>query len=151
MGWKKGFEEGLLLGKDNISLRVEDSLLSEVSSPTCPLIVSLFRFPMKVKLRLHKIQRDFLWGGGSPERKFHLINWDSVSHSKEKGGLGIFNLSTFNSALLGKWCWRFTMEDSSTWRSVINLKYGSEFGGWFRPIPKSCHGLVFGRKLAKKV
>ena len=41
MGWKKGFEEGWLFGKNNISLRVEDSLLSEVSSPTCPFTYCL--------------------------------------------------------------------------------------------------------------
>ena len=67
-------------------------------------LLSLFWLPKKVKLRLDKIQRDFLWGGGFPERKFHLINWDYDCQSKEKGGLGIHNLSTFNRALLGKWC-----------------------------------------------
>ena len=30
-----------------------------------------------------------------------MINWDSVCQSKEKGGLGIRNLSNFNRALSG--------------------------------------------------
>ena len=55
-----------------------------------------------VKLRKEKIQRDFLWGGDNLERKLHLVNWDNVCLIKEKGGLGIQNLSKFNRALLGK-------------------------------------------------
>ena len=54
------------------------SLIRSVLSNMPTYFLSLFRLPKKVKLRLDKIQRDFLWGGGSLERKFHLINWDSV-------------------------------------------------------------------------
>ena len=59
---------------------------------------SLFRLPRKVKIRLEKIQRDFLWGGGNLERKIHLVKWDIVFSSKVKGGIGIRNLSKFNKA-----------------------------------------------------
>ena len=45
--------------------------------PTYPM--PLFRLPKGVKLRLEKIQRDFLWGEGNMERKLHLVNWDSLS------------------------------------------------------------------------
>ncbi|RVW58897.1 putative mitochondrial protein [Vitis vinifera] len=38
-----------------------------------------------VSLRLEKIQRDFLWGGGALERKSHLVNWDTVCMDKRKG------------------------------------------------------------------
>ena len=34
--------------------------------------------------------------------------------SKENGGLGIRNLSSLNMSLLGKWVWRFLVEDNST-------------------------------------
>ena len=48
--------------------------------------MSLFRIPKRVKSRLEKIQRDFLWGGGNQDRKIHLVNWNTVC---TKGGLGI--------------------------------------------------------------
>ena len=48
--------------------------------------MSLFRIPKRVKSRLEKIQRDFLWGGGNQDRKIHLVNWNPVC---TKGGLGI--------------------------------------------------------------
>ncbi|RVW16672.1 LINE-1 reverse transcriptase-like [Vitis vinifera] len=50
--------------------------------------LSLFRRPKLVVKRLEKLQRDFLWGGGSLERKIHLINWAVVCTHKESGGLG---------------------------------------------------------------
>ena len=37
-------------------------------------LLSLFRLPKGVKSKLEKIQRDFLWGGGSETRKIHLVN-----------------------------------------------------------------------------
>ena len=78
--------------------------------------MSQFRLPRKVKIRLEKIQRDFLWGGGNLERKTHLVKWDIVCSSKVKGGLGIHSLLNFNEALLGKWNWRFAMEENSVRR-----------------------------------
>ena len=66
-------------------------------------LMSLFCLPRRVKLRLEKIQHKFLWGGGNLERKLHLVNWETVCLCKEKGGLGIRNLSKFNRALLRKW------------------------------------------------
>ena len=40
--------------------------------------LSLFRMPKIVARRLEKLQRDFLWGGRSLERKAHLIKWEVV-------------------------------------------------------------------------
>ena len=75
--------------------------------------LSLFRMPKLVAKRLEKLQRDFLWGGGSLERKIHLINWEVVCNQKEKGGLGIRKIDLLNKALLGKWIWRFAFERKS--------------------------------------
>ena len=36
--------------------------------------MSLFHMPRCVSLRLERIQRDFLWGGGALERKPHLVD-----------------------------------------------------------------------------
>ena len=42
------------------------------------------------------------------------------------------------------------MEDNSTWRNVINLKYGSEEGGWFLIIPKGSYGLGLWKEISKE-
>ena len=61
--------------------------------------------------------------GGNLDRKIHVNNWGIVCLSKVKGGLGICNLSMLNKALMGKWVLGFAMEENSTWRKAIRLKY----------------------------
>ena len=113
--------------------------------------MSLFRLPKGVKARLEKIKRDFLWEGGTLERKFHLVNWNTVCSSKEKGGLGVRDLSLVNKALLGKWVWRFTEEDNSIWKDVINIKYLVEEGGWFPKTTRGNSGLSPWKDISKEI
>ena len=77
------------------------------------------------------------------ERRIHSVSWVAVCLSKEKGGLGIRSLDTLNKALLGKWAWRFIVEDNPMWKKVIILKYQSEEGGWFRKEPMGSFGVGF--------
>ena len=113
-------------------------------------IMSLFWLPKSVKFRLEKIQRDFLWGGGKLEKKIHLVKWDTVCLSKKMGGLGIRNLPSLNRALLGKWNWRFAMEENSSCRFHISLKYGVEEGGWFSKILRGSYGVGLWKEIIKE-
>ncbi|RVW94174.1 putative ribonuclease H protein [Vitis vinifera] len=92
--------------------------------------LSLIRIPKAVTKRIEKIQRDFLWGGGSLERKAHLIKWKVVCSPKEERGLGIRKIDLLNKALLGKWVWRYAYEKENLWKMVIGVKYGQEGCGW---------------------
>ena len=92
--------------------------------------MSLFIIPHQVSLRLEKIQRGFLWGGGVSQSRPHLVNWSIVCMEKKDGGLDIRNLSSLNKTLFGKWCWRFASKQDSLWKQVIVGKYGEEEGGW---------------------
>ena len=64
--------------------------------------LSFFRLPGKVAEKLIRIQRNFLWGGGSEQRKIPWVNWKIVCLPKERGDLGIKDIWAFNKALLGK-------------------------------------------------
>ena len=64
--------------------------------------MSLFVIPRKVRIRLERIQRDFLWGALGERSKIHLVKWSNVCKAKNFGGLGIRRLHSLNQALLGK-------------------------------------------------
>ncbi|KAH1119081.1 hypothetical protein GYH30_047754 [Glycine max] len=89
-------------------------------------LLSFFKIPKKVVHKVVSIQRNFLWGGGSEAAKIAWVNWDTVCLSKNKGGLGIKDLSKFNEALLGKWGWELANNQNQLWARVLLSKYG----GW---------------------
>ena len=113
-------------------------------------IMSLYRLPTGVKLRLEKIQRDFLWGGGNLDKKIHLVNWGTVGKSKESGGLGIRRLEILNKSLLVKWNWRLAIEDNPSWKKLIKIKYGLEAGEWFLEEPKGSFGVGLWKDIRKE-
>ncbi|KAJ9691054.1 hypothetical protein PVL29_013294 [Vitis rotundifolia] len=112
--------------------------------------MSLFHLPRKVRLRLEKIQRDFLWGGGNLIQKPHLLRWNVVCLEKSKGGLGVRNLALMNSALLCKWNWRYANEREALWRRAISLKYGEEEGGWRTRDVNGRNGVGLWKAIRKK-
>ena len=71
-----------------------------------------------------------MWNGIGGEPKIHLVNLAKVCRPLQVGGLGIRRLGNFNSALLGKWLWRYGMETDALWRRVVEEKYGNIWGGW---------------------
>ncbi|RVW42180.1 putative ribonuclease H protein [Vitis vinifera] len=112
--------------------------------------MSLFRMPKSVVKRLEKLQRDFLWGGGSLERKVHLINWEVVCTRREKGGLSIRKIDSLNKALLGKWVWRFAVEKNNLWRLMIEVKYGQEEFGWRTKEARGTYGVGVWKEIMKE-
>jgi hypothetical protein len=102
--------------------------------------LSLFTFPISVAQQLKRLQRNFLWGDSGEVSKHHLVSWDVVCSPVKDGGLGIRRLVDFNKALLGKWLWRFGMEDHRIWRCVLVAKYGLRIGGWCTDPVRGTHG-----------
>ena len=84
---------------------------------------SFFRVPQTVINKLIKIQRRFLWGGGHDSKKIAWISWEIVCLPKDKGGLGIKDINTFNLALLGKWMWNRMQHQGALWVAVLEAKY----------------------------
>ena len=89
-------------------------------------LFSFFRVPKSVVDKFLRLQRRFLWGGGPDHKKIAWIKWESVCLPKEKGGLGIKDIDTFNLALVGKWKWQLMQEKGELWTRVLESKYG----GW---------------------
>ena len=71
-------------------------------------------------------------------------------HSFALWGLGIRKLTTFSQFLLGKWLWRFGLEENKFWRQVVTAKYGEEWRGWFSKLVQGTHGCGFWRSIRMK-
>ena len=67
--------------------------------------------------------RSFLWGGNVEERKIHNASWDTVTKSKDCGGLGLRSMRQVNTAFLMTLGWRLLTEQESLWSRVLRFKY----------------------------
>ena len=88
-----------------------------------------------------------LWGGGPDQNKIAWIRWETVTSSKENGGLDIKDITNFNIALLGKWRWDLMQNKRELWTRVVQSKYG----GWQGMLAADRAGLesVWWRDLKK--
>jgi len=67
-------------------------------------------------------------GGSADHRKISWINWQTNCWSTEVAGLGVRRIRDFNTALLGKWCWRFLVNRDTLWFRVLVGRCGVEGG-----------------------
>ena len=58
------------------------------------------------------------------QRKIAWLKWETICLSKEKGGLGIKDIRSFNKALLGKWRWDMLKQNKELRARILNSKYG---------------------------
>ena len=129
-GWKK-----LYLSKEGRLTFLKSTLSS------LPMyFMSLFKIPVSVAKQIEQFQRNFLWGGEGDIIKVPLVSWNKVCTPIAQGGLGVRDLISFNKALLGKWLWRFRVEDLKFWRLVLSAKYGVKGRGWCTKPVRGSHG-----------
>ncbi|RVW31184.1 DExH-box ATP-dependent RNA helicase DExH6 [Vitis vinifera] len=97
-----------------ISKRGRLTLIQSTLSSMPIYFMPLFYLPRKVRLRLDKIQRDFLWGGGTLAQKPHLISGIGGMPMKERLFEGESSVTSMvkrkgmahsgKSEILDKWC-----------------------------------------------
>ena len=63
--------------------------------------------------------------------------------------LAIRDLRRFNRALLGKWLWRYGTEREALWRQVVDVKYGSMWGGWCTNVGRGSYGVSLWKTIIK--
>ena len=138
--WKRQY-----ISKGGVITLIRNTLVS------MPLfLMSLFRIPRAVSKRLEKIQREFLCGGATLERRLHTVRWETVCTNRDNGGLRVRRPSNLNRALLGKWIWRFAIESEAPWRAFINLKYEIEASAWFLKGVRGSYGVSMWKEIFKE-
>ncbi|KAI8570479.1 hypothetical protein RHMOL_Rhmol01G0037200 [Rhododendron molle] len=67
---------------------------------------------------------NFLWGDSPDKKKIHLVKWDEVCKSKDRGGLGIKKARNQNMAILTKLGWKISnQEEGGLWAAILRDKY----------------------------
>lgn len=59
--------------------------------------------------------RTFPWIGGCIANKTAPIAWEQICGPKTQGGLGLFNMLTWNVAALGKLLWALSFLEEKLW------------------------------------
>ena len=84
------------------------TLLNAVVSAIPLYWLSLYKMPSKIRYKIDRLRRKFLWYRGNIVRKKHsLIAWDRVCCNKNQSGLGVLDLQKMNLALIAKWLMHF--------------------------------------------
>ncbi|MCH89732.1 LINE-1 reverse transcriptase like, partial [Trifolium medium] len=108
-----------------VSLGGRVILINSVLTSIPVFYLSFMKIPLKVRMTIVRMQRDFLWGGSSCDKsKIVWVSWKDVCRPKIEGGLGVRDLKWFNLSLLAKWRWRLLLEGDSLWKNVLEAKYG---------------------------
>ena len=69
--------------------------------------------PNTITKQVSKLIRDFLWRGGkNNQKKYHLVNWETVKHPIVEGGLEVIDLGKSYIALGGKIIWKLYTNSS---------------------------------------
>ncbi|MCI05802.1 cysteine-rich receptor-like protein kinase, partial [Trifolium medium] len=86
----------------------------------------------RIRTRLMCWKSRFLsFGGRLVLLKFVLIYLPVYALSffrAPSGGLGVRQLRDFNTALLGKWCWKMLTDKIGLWYRLLGARYGEEAG-----------------------
>lgn len=80
----------------------------------------------------------FFIGGDLGEKKMAWVSWKTCMSSKQRGGLGIGSIYSLNAGLLFKWLWRFLIQSTDLWVTVIKEIHGYHGGIFDLPLYSSC-------------
>ena len=108
-------------------------LVQAVLSSILVYCLGLVPIPLSILHKLRSIMFAFVWGSTGNNRKYHLINWQSLSWPKENEGWGFKNIYYFSTALRLKNLWMVLM-NNSIWHRVLTSKYlkGLSVVDWLR-------------------
>ncbi|GJU04045.1 RNA-directed DNA polymerase, eukaryota, reverse transcriptase zinc-binding domain protein [Tanacetum coccineum] len=76
---------------------------------------SVFLIPSTIIKDINRILKNFLWSQSEKNNGKAKVAWSYICRPKDKGGLGLKNLQTWNYALLSKHVWNIATKKDSLW------------------------------------
>ena len=84
--------------------------------------MALVPIPNSILHKLKKLIFSFLWGSTADKRKYHLVDWLSLSRPTSLGGWGIKHLGWFSLFLRLKSFW-MALNGTGIWYQLLSTKY----------------------------
>jgi hypothetical protein len=97
-------------------------LLNAILNAIPIFLLSFLKLLVKVRKKVIRIQREFLWGGVKGGKKVSWVKWEVICKDKSKGGLGVCSINFVNLSLLSKWRWRLLQLGRYLWKEVLCSK-----------------------------
>lgn len=79
--------------------------------------------PKQVIKAIRNLQRNFLWHGHQPNKKWALVGWGKICTPKSMGGLGLRDLGKLNQVMGAKMWWRWLKTPTTLWVQIWKQKY----------------------------
>lgn len=126
-------------------------LLKSVLAAMPTYTMSCFKLPLSLCKQIQSILTRFWWDSSPDVRKMCWVSWQSLAKPKNAGGLGFWEITQFNDAMLAKLAWRILKNPSSLLARTLLGKYclHSPFLQVLSPVSAShgWRGILVGRDL----
>jgi hypothetical protein len=113
-------------------------LIKSVAQAVPTYSMSCFLLPVNTCKKMKSAVANYWWGSSANNRHMHWMSWEQLTLPKHKGGMGFWDLRSFNLAMLGKQGWHLITRPESlcareylkgattmTWRSCRLLGKGT--------------------------
>ena len=77
--------------------------------------------------KIRNISRKFLWGGKEGNRKWPLVDWQTIFTPKAVGGLGLRDSLDNNKVMRTKIWWRWVNYEDEPWAKMWHLNYAPQW------------------------
>jgi hypothetical protein len=98
-------------------------LLKSVLQTLPTYLFTILAAPKHVIRAIRNLQRNFLWHGHQPNKKWALVNWDKLCMPKRQGGLGLRDSGKLNQVMGAKIWWHWLKTPTMAWAQIWTQKY----------------------------
>eukprot|EP00253_Pinus_taeda_P006105 PITA_06105 len=92
-------------------------------------LFSILAAPKGVLKAIRNLQRNFLWGSTSQNRKWALVKWTEFCKTKSEGGLGLRDPLQSNNTMGAKIWWNWVTKPNIPWTQLWQAKYARDWQG----------------------
>ncbi|CAD6337949.1 unnamed protein product [Miscanthus lutarioriparius] len=100
-----------------------DVLIKSIAQAVPTYSMSCFLLPLNICNKMRSVVANYWWGSSADNRHMHWMSWERLNQPKHKGGMGFWDMRSFNLAMLGKQGWRLITRPNSLCARVLKGRY----------------------------